>query len=372
VTPTRTRRRHWWYVRGTLKVMASFFVLWFLILPLIPGFQKASKDLGNSNFWFIAVGFVLEAAALFCYSLLTHAALGAPSPKPLRLFRIQLATRSISSIMPGGSAAGSALGYRLLTASNVPAADAGFALATVGLGSAVMLNILLFFALMVSIPLRGVNPVYGTAAVVGVILLVSSAGVVAGLLQGQARAERMVRWVAKKLRFEPDRAVAVIRHVADRMRYLLRDRRMLARVAIWSALNWLLDAAALWFFLRAFGGSLSVDGLLVAFCLANVLAVIPITPGGLGIVEGAYIPAITGFGLTRSQASLGVLGYRLAQYWVPMLIGGLCYVSLRVGPWSMERRDRLARLRQVAHDSLNDTTDSIEWAEKYARQRPGT
>ena len=164
------------------------------------------------------------------------------------------------------------------SASGVPAADAGFALATVGLGSAVMLNILLFFALMVSIPLRGVNPVYGTAAVVGVILLVFSAGVVVGLLQGQARAERLVRWVARKLRFDPDRAVSVIRHVADRMRYLLRDRPLLARVAVYAALNWLLDAAALWFFLRAFGGSISVDGLLVAFCLANVLAVIPITP----------------------------------------------------------------------------------------------
>jgi len=372
VTPRRTRRRHWWYVRGSLKVMASFFVFWFIILPLIPGFGKASSDLQNSNSWFLGAGFVLEGVALFCYSMLTHAALGAPSPKPLRLFRIQLSTRAVSSLMPGGSAAGSALGYRLLTTSGVPAADAGFALATVGLGSAVMLNILLFFALMVSIPLRGFNPVYGSAAVVGVILLVFSAGVVVGLLQGQTRAERLVRWVARRLRFDPDRAVAVIRHVADRMRYLLRDRQLLARVAVWAALNWLLDAAALWFFLRAFGGSIAVDGLLVAFCLANVLAVIPITPGGLGIVEGVYIPALTGFGLTRSQSSLGVLGYRLAQYWVPMLIGGLCYVSLRVGPWSMERRDRLARLRQVAHDSIMDTTDSLEWAEKYAQRRPGT
>lgn len=372
VTPKRERRRHWWYVRGTLKVMASFFIFWFLILPLIPGFRKASSDLKNSNPWFIVVGFALEAVALFCYSMLTHAALGETSPRPMRLFRIQLSTKSVSSLMPGGSAAGSALGYRLLTASGVPGADAGFALATVGLGSAVMLNILLFFALMISIPLRGVNPVYGTAAVVGVILLVFSAGVVAGLLQGQVRAERMVRWVARKLRFEPDRAVTVIRHVADRMRYLLRDRQLLFRVAIYAALNWLLDAAALWFFLRAFGGSISVDGLLVAFCLANVLAVIPITPGGLGIVEGVYIPTLTGFGITRSQASLGVLGYRLAQYWVPMLVGGLCYLSLRVGPWSIERRDRLARLRQVAHDSVRDTTDSIEWAEKYAQRRPGT
>jgi uncharacterized protein (TIRG00374 family) len=371
-SPRPKHRRHWWYIRGTLKVMAFFFVLWFLILPLIPGFQKASQDLGNSNVWFIIVGFVCEGFALFCYSLLTQSALGATSPSPWRLFRIQLSTRAVSSLMPGGSAAGSALGYRLLTASGVPAADAGFALATVGLGSAVMLNFLLFVGLMVSIPLRGVNPVYGTAAVVGVVLLVFSAGVVVGLLQGQTRAERFVRFVARRLRFEPDRAVAVIRHVADRMRYLLRDRRLLARFAVFAALNWLLDAAALWMFIRAFGGSMSVDGLLVAFCLANVLAVIPITPGGLGIVEGVYIPTLTGFGITRSQASLGVIGYRLAQYWVPMLIGGLAYISLRVGPFSMEKRDRLARLREVAHDSVRDTTDSIEWAEKYAQRRPGT
>jgi hypothetical protein len=240
----------------------------------------------------------------------------------------------------------------------------------VGLGSAVVLNFLLFFGLFVSIPLRGVNPVYGTAAAVGIALLMFAAGVVVGLLRGQTKAEGLVRFVAVRLRVEPDRAVEVIRHMADRMRILLRDRRLLGRVLLWAGANWLLDAAALWMFLRAVGGSLALDGLLVAFCLANVMAVIPITPGGLGIVEGIYIPTITGFGLTRSQASLGVLGYRLAQYWVPMLIGALAYLSLRVGPFSIERRERLARLRTVARESVQDTTDSIEWAEEYARRHP--
>jgi hypothetical protein len=366
------RRRHWWYVRGTLKVMAFAFVLWFLIIPLIPGFQRASHDLRHSNLLLILGGFLLEFFALFCYSLLTRATLGEHSPTARRLFRIQLSTRSVSGLMPGGSAAGSALGYRLLTASGVPSVDAGFALATVGLGSAVMLNVLLFVGLMISIPMRGVNPVYGTAAIVGIVLLVFSAGVVTGLLQGQDTAERFVRAVAKKLRFDPDKAVSVIRHVADRTRYLLKDRRLLARVAFFAAANWLVDAAALWMFLRGFGGSLSLDGLLVSFCLANVLAVVPITPGGLGIVEGVYIPTITGFGLTRSQASLGVLGYRLAQYWVPMLVGGLCYLSLRVGPWSIDRRHRLDKLRQVAQDSINEENSTIEWAEKYAQRPPSS
>ena len=45
--------------------------------------------------------------------------------------------------------------------------DAGFALATAGLGSAVVLNIIFWTGLLVSIPLRGVNPFYGTAAIVG-------------------------------------------------------------------------------------------------------------------------------------------------------------------------------------------------------------
>jgi uncharacterized protein (TIRG00374 family) len=367
IEPPARRRRHWWYVRGTLKVMAMLFIVWFIMLPLIPGFQKASHDIGQAEPGYIVAGVVLEIFALFCYSMLTKTALPEPSPSSARVFRIQLSTRAVSSIMPGGSAAGSALGYRLLTLSGVRSVDAGFALATVGLGSAVVLNILFFIALFVSIPTRGVNPFYGTAAAVGVALIMFTAGLVVGLLRGQERAEGIIKAVARRLRMEPDRAVTIIRHVADRIRVLFTDTRLLLRVVGWAGANWLLDAGALWMFLRGVGGNLALDGLLVSFCLANVMAAVPITPGGLGIVEGIYIPTITGFGLTRSQASLGVLGYRLAQYWFPMLLGAIAYLSLRVGPWSIERRDGLDRLRTVAHESIRDDTDSMEWADEYVQ-----
>jgi uncharacterized protein (TIRG00374 family) len=349
--------------------MAFSFVGWFIVLPLIPGFKKATDEVKGANPWFAVVGLALELLSLFCYSMLTKTALPEPTPPTAQLFRIQLATRSVSSIMPGGSATGSALGYRLLTLSGVRSVDAGFALATVGLGSAVVLNFLFFIGLFISIPLRGVNPLYGTAAAVGIALLMFVAGVIVGLLRGQARAEVLFGAVAKRLRMDPDRAVAIVRHVAERMRDLLSDRRLMMRVALYAGLNWILDAAALWMFLRAVGGTLELDGLLVAFCLANVVAALPITPGGLGLVEGVYIPTITGFGLTRSQASLGVLGYRLAQYWIPMLLGAVAYLSLRVGPWSIDRRDRLENLRKLAHDSIRDDTDSIEWADEYAPHR---
>ena len=112
---------------------------------------------------------------------------------------------------------------------------------------------------------------------------------------------------------------------------MIADRSLMRRVLLWASLNWLLDAASLWVFVRAFGGTLDIDALLIAFGLANIAAVIPITPGGLGIVEGIYIPTLVGFGVRRRAATLGVASYRIAQFWLPILLGGLAYASLRVG-----------------------------------------
>ena len=113
--------------------------------------------------------------------------------------------------------------------------------------------------------------------------------------------------------------------------------------------------------------------LLVAFGLANIFAVIPITPGGLGIVEGVYIPTLVGFGLTRRAATLGVASYRLAQYWFPILLGGVLYASLRVGPWSIERRDRLDRLRDIAQRETAESERRIEFAmRQWERKRPAS
>ena len=67
----------------------------------------------------------------------------------------------MSNVVPAGSAAGSALGYRLMTLSGISGPDAGFALATGGLVSAVVLNLLLLVTLAISIPIHGVNDFYG-------------------------------------------------------------------------------------------------------------------------------------------------------------------------------------------------------------------
>jgi putative heme transporter len=363
-TSTPPARRHF---RFTLKLLAMMVATYFFVLPLIPGFRSSWTELQRVEPTLLIVGLLLEIAALFCYALLTRAALGAAGHhiSRMRMFRIQMSTRALSSIVPGGSAAGSALGYRLLTLSGVSGPDAGFGLGTVGLGSAVVLNLLLWCGLIVSIPVRGVNPLYGFVAVVGIVVMAAAGAIVFGLMEGQGRAERVVRWAARRVRVDEDKAALALNQVGLRLEQLVRDKQLLGRVAFWAALNWLLDAGALWVFVRAFGASIDPDALIVAFGIANVLAAVPITPAGLGYVDTGYITMFVGFGIPRRIATLGIGAYRFAQFFFPMLLGGLLYLSLRVGPWSIERRERLKPLRDVAAEETERGESKIDFALRF-------
>ena len=357
-----------------LKWVIFAIIIYFFVLPLIPGFGKAFSELSKVRPSLLVLGLGLEMAALFAYSLLTHTALGDSrhSISIWRLFRIQLSTKSVSNVLPAGSAASSALGFKLLTSSGVPGPDAGFALATAGLGSAVVLNLILWVGLIASIPGQGVNAAYGSAALVGVILMLVATGLVVGLIDGQGRAERSIKWIATKLRMDPDNAADVLRQLGFRLQGLAREPGLKERVFVWALLNWVLDMAALWVFLLAFGADIDLRGLIVAFGLANIMAVVPITPGGLGIVEGIFIPTLVGFGLTRSIATVGVLSYRIAQYWMPLIVGAIVYLSLRVGPWAIDRSEKLKSFRRVAVDATEHPSNKYNWAEHYApRDRTG-
>jgi uncharacterized protein (TIRG00374 family) len=334
----------------------------------VPGFGDALSELGQVKTSWLMLGIALEFAALFSYSMLTHVALGQDADKVsvLTLFRIQLSTRSLGSLVPGGSAASNALGFRLMTLAGANGRDAGFALATAGVGSAVVLNLVLWVSLIVSIPGRGVNAFYGTAAIFGVIVMLLAGGVVLGLIDHEGRAERVTRSVAKRLRFDPDKAGEVAVHLGERLRGLANEPGLLRKVFMWSLLNWALDIAALFVFIRAFDGNVDVVGLVISFCLANIFASIPITPGGLGIVEGIYIPSLVGFGLSTATATVSVLSYRIVQFWLPMLVGGVCYLSLRFGRFALQQAGELKSLQRYAVAGNKTRTSRYEWAERNA------
>jgi len=68
----------------------------------------------------------------------------------------------------------------------------------------------------------------------------------------------------------------------------------------------------------------------VAYAAANVASAIPLTPGGLGVVEVTLVAVTVGFGAPRSTAVLAVLGYRIVNYWLPLVPGAIAYVRLRL------------------------------------------
>jgi uncharacterized protein (TIRG00374 family) len=191
-------------------------------------------------------------------------------------------------------------------------------------------------ALVISIPLRGFNPAYGFAALAGVFLMGAFFGTVLAITRGQRRTDMWLRKLAERVPWiTPDRVSQLLVVVAERVTLLMSNRKTLYASLEWAAANWLLDAACLWVFLWAFGHPISPINLMVAYGLANILAVIPITPGGLGVVEGALIPTLVGFGVPSSQAILAVLAYRALNFWLPIPVGGASYLSME---WHPRRR----------------------------------
>ena len=319
-------------IRWTITAFVLLLIIELVVIPELAGASGSLRDLGQVDVAYLLLAVVLEAAALVAYAQLTHTVLAPEAPPLWRLLRINMSSLAVSHVVPGGTAAGTGLAYGLLTDSGVPGADAAFGLAMQGVGSAVVLNLIFWVALVVSLFIHGYNPLYGTAAGVGVVLMGLFGGVVILLLRGRRTAIETVRRAANFLPIlnrYGDQLAAAVERIADRLRDLLDERPVLVRAVGWAAANWLLDAASLWVFLLAFHKLLSPIDLLVAYGLANVLAVIPVTPGGLGIVEGVLIPTLHGFGVAKPVAALSVISYRLVNFWLPIPVGFATYLSLR-------------------------------------------
>jgi uncharacterized protein (TIRG00374 family) len=329
------------YTLGRLLILA--LLIEYLVVPQLAGPRKILHLIDQVNPLLLLAGMVLEVAALLSYAQLTRSVLPASSRvRYFNILRIQLTTLSVSHVAPGGSAAGTALGYRMLTQNGANATDSGFALGLQGIGSALVLNVLLWIALVVSIPVWGFSPEYLLAALVGAVLLVLAASIVLVLTRGQARVGPLLERAAARVPFVDGEALRrSYSTLADHLHELTRRRDSLIWAVVWAVLNWLFDAASLYVFVGAFGHWVNPDGLLVAYGLANVLAAIPLTPGGLGVVEATLTALLVGFGTPRGIALAGVLVYRLFQFWAPIPLGGLAYLSLQASRHQESRNHRV-------------------------------
>jgi uncharacterized protein (TIRG00374 family) len=80
----------------------------------------------------------------------------------------------------------------------------------------------------------------------------------------------------------------------------------------------------------AFGRFVNPVELFAAYGIANVAGALPLTPAGLGVIDSLAPLLLVSFGVTRSVATLGVLAWRLVNFWLPIPAGAIAYVSLKV------------------------------------------
>ena len=319
--------------RGVL-LFILLLVIEYLVVPELVGASKDLYLLGQVNPILLAVGVALEGLSLFCYAVLTKVLLP-PGPKPSLsiLFRIDLSAAAVAHVIPAGTLGTAALGFKLFTDEGISGNDAGVMMAAKGIGSTVVLNVLLWVSLVISIVLAGFQPIYGTVAIIGTVVLLAVAALVFGVTRGAGRASRILRVVADKIPgLSGERVEHAIMDAARTFATMARDKRVLSLALLWASLNWLLDAASLWCFVAAFGKLANPVELFAVYGIANVAGALPITPGGLGVVDSLTPLLLVGFGVTRSVATLGVIAWRLVNFWLPIPTGALAYASLKVKP----------------------------------------
>jgi uncharacterized protein (TIRG00374 family) len=183
-------------------------------------------------------------------------------------------------------------------------------------------------------------------------LVVSIAGLVVVLLA--ARSEdfarrlghlcgRLVTW-ARGITRRPGPADFADAAVGFRRETLDVLRRTGLKLVVVIVLKDFATAACLLVSLRAVGvphDPLTTLGVFAAYSVVRLATVIEITPGGVGVVEVAYIAALTyiaGDGWD-AEITAGVLLFRFVTYVAPIPVGAVCYVIWRRrGSWRREPR----------------------------------
>jgi uncharacterized protein (TIRG00374 family) len=342
-------------LRRGIVIFALLLIVEYLVVPELVGASKDLYLLGRVNAFWLGGGVILEFASLFCYGLLTRALL------PSVLFRIDLAAAAVAHVIPAGTLGSAGLGYKLFTDAGIKGRDAAVMMTAKGLGSTVVLNVLLWLSLVISIPLAGFHPIYATVAITGAVIIGAVAALAFGFLRGARRASRILHAVGDRIPgLSGERLEQGLLEAAKSLRALGRDRRTLVMSLTWATLNWLLDAASLWCFVAAFGRFVNPVELFAAYGIANVAGALPVTPAGLGVVDSVAPLLLVSFGVTRSVATLGVLGWRLVNFWLPIPAGAIAYISLKVPRGAGLKAMRaavstlLARPAQAGHPQPED------------------
>lgn len=340
-----SRRRR--VVLRVLLLVATAVALYVLAPSLVEVASSTSRLREIKMRWLFAM-IGLESLSFVCAWQLLRVALGRVSW--FAVATAQLTSNAFSRIVPGGAVSGGAMLWRLLAVAGIDAAQAGGALTAIGLVST---SVLLALPVLV-IPLGFLGWVAVPQQILaltwfGFGLFAILFGVSALLLVTQTPLRLAFRTIGRTIdHFRPGdpplarRLPARVEDERRRLRSALEARWGSALAAAGG--NWVLDYLSLYVAVRAVGADVNPGLVLLAYVAAAVLAMIPITPGGLGFVEAGLTATLGAIGVLPGQAVLATLAYRLVAYWLPIITGLVAYVLFR------RRYGREAAVRAVGDD----------------------
>ena len=272
--------------------------------------------------WF-AVMAATESASLICMCAVQRIATQEHRWAPF--LHSYLVGNAVSELVPGGAATSAALQYEMLVHEGVPpdrAASGMAAGSVIVFGTLLVLNVLALplVVLGVSVPTSLLAAAWISAVLLLGIVLIGSLALRDDRFL--IAVGRVAQWAFNKLR----------RHsqpVKDLPKRLLVQRTAVAGALgshWWQALlaaagKWVFDYLTLVFALGATGARPNVALVLVAYSAATLLGQIPLTPGGLGVVEAGLIGTLALIGVNGGAAVLATLAYRLFNYWLYLPAG---------------------------------------------------
>ncbi|MGE5617395.1 MAG: lysylphosphatidylglycerol synthase transmembrane domain-containing protein [Candidatus Woesearchaeota archaeon] len=294
---------------------------WFVALPAIAAFVireviagklgGAASDLSRASLGWIGAAVALEVTSYLLYAAGQRRLLGR-SARHIGigwLASLDVCAQGVSNFVPAGYVAANLLNFRELRRRGLSSrSTAGLLVWSSGLyiGS---LSFLTVIAGEVAGGRAG-GSLEGARVAASVVL--------AGLpLFGLAA------WLL--LRHGVIRPPAAWRMSGERLRV---PRSAAAFTAVLFTASWLADAGCLVAAIHAVGAHPEWTLVPIAYCAAQLVSFLPVTPGGLGLVEGSLTVALMAGG-GGAPVLAAVLLYRMISYWGTLPFGLLGYLGVR-------------------------------------------
>jgi uncharacterized protein (TIRG00374 family) len=316
--------------RALVAVVAGAAI--YLVLPKLIAVLGAWPRLSTLNAIWFTVALAAELASFTCNFALQRLALR--TRDWFAVVTAGLAGNAVTDSLPGGDAAGAAAQFSMLAAAgfDTDTAVGGLtAFSLLGVGGLLTLPIFALPAILAGAPASpGLlhTALIGIAgfvlyAIFGVIILRTKRPLATIGRAAQSLRNRVTRGRRPPLTGLDQRLLAE----RDTIRGVLGSKWWQAVLLTAGRLGF--DYGCLLAALRATGAGPRPSLVLLAYSAVGIIALFPVTPGGLGVVEASLRGLLVLAGVHPGYAVLATLAYRVASYWLPLLAGPPAYLLFR-------------------------------------------